>query len=226
MYKTQRDAILVILSGGMDSTTLLYRAIATFNEVEAISFNYGQRHKRELEVAEATCKLLGVNHKIVDVSVLRDVLGGSALTDDIAVPEGHYADDNMKVTVVPNRNSIFANIAAGYAISRKIPVLGLGVHRGDHHIYPDCRPVFVERLEALLEVANYDALTVWTPYLNDTKVDIVKDGLTLGVDYKLTHTCYNGREIACGRCGSCVERLEAFKENDATDPVAYESVKK
>lgn len=219
------EKTVVVLSGGMDSVTLLHRIVSEVGaeNTKAISFNYGQRHSRELEFARANTLKLGVEHKIVDISTINDLLGGSSLTDDIAVPHGHYADENMKKTVVPNRNSIMANIAIGYAVSLEFDRVALGVHAGDHAIYPDCRPEFIEALNNLAQIANYKAISIYAPYLNDTKVEIVKDGLSLGVDYGLTWTCYEGKIKACGKCGSCQERLEAFEINGKKDPLIYEA---
>lgn len=228
MNTIKTNGTVVVLSGGMDSTTVLYRALAEAKkaghegEVKAISFNYGQRHKKELEFAKRTCGLLGVEHKIIDLSPLQELLKGSALTDDIEVPEGHYEDESMKLTVVPNRNAIMANIAIGYAVALKYNTVALGVHSGDHAIYPDCRPVFVKALSVLADVANYEPVNIYTPYLDTDKEGILRDGFELGVDYGITWTCYAGREKACGKCGSCQERREAFKNIGQEDPLPYE----
>lgn len=217
---------VVVISGGMDSVTLLYKCLSEVegdvSKIKAISFNYGQRHRKELEKAAANCALLNIEHKIVDISNLQELLKGSALTDDIAVPEGHYAAENMKITVVPNRNAIMANIAIGYAISLGFDRVALGVHAGDHAIYPDCRPVFVKALAVLSDVANYDPIEIYTPFLYASKGDIVAEGLKLQVPYDQSWTCYRGEEFACGKCGSCVERVEAFVSNNAIDPVVYD----
>lgn len=210
---------IVVLSGGMDSTTLLYKLIAEGKEVKAISFNYGQKHVRELDVAAKTCAKLGVEHKIVDMTFLKSIVSNSALTSDIAVPEGHYEDESMKKTVVPNRNMIMASIAIGWAVNEDYDEVALGVHAGDHAIYPDCRPAFVEALSAISAVANFKAISIYTPYLLLDKGDIALDGKALGVDYSLTHTCYNGTEIPCGKCGACQERAEAFAKAEAIDPI-------
>ncbi len=217
---------VVVLSGGMDSTTVLAQCLSLYGapNVHAVSFNYGQRHVRELEMATTTCQRAEVEHVVLDIASVMRQLGGSALTEPgIAVPEGHYADPTMKKTVVPNRNMIFASIAAGYAVAVGASELWLGVHAGDHAIYPDCRPEFVAALEAVLAVANYSSVRIRAPYLYNTKTEILSAGMWLGVDYGLSWTCYNGREQACGRCGSCVERLEAFATLGMVDPLAYEA---
>lgn len=215
---------VIILSGGMDSTTLLYKLINEGKEVKAISFNYGQRHKLELEFAAKTCQILGIEHKIIDLAPLKELVSNSALTSDMAVPEGHYADENMKKTVVPNRNMIMASIAIGYAVNLDYDEVALGVHAGDHAIYPDCRPEFIEALNSIAQIANFKPISIYAPFLFMSKGDIAKVGKELGVDYGLTLTCYNGKEVACGKCGSCVERLEAMQEAGIIDPVEYESL--
>lgn len=215
---------VVVLSGGMDSVTLLYKVVSESYDprnVKALSFNYGQRHSKELDMAKATCAKLGVEHKIIDLTNLKELLSGSALTDNIEVPEGHYADENMKATVVPNRNSIMANIAIGWAVALGYDRVALGVHAGDHAIYPDCRPVFIKALSVLAEVANYKAIEIYTPFLYFSKGGIISAGKQFNVDYSLSWTCYKGGEKACGKCGSCVERREAFDVNGVEDPLEY-----
>jgi len=337
---------IVILSGGLDSTTLLYDVISQGYEVEAISFNYNQKHKCELEKASATCKKLNIPHKIANIEVLNDLVPSALTRSNWDIPEGHYEGENMKQTVVNNRNPVMANLALAYALSIKANKIFLGIHAGDHRIYEDCRE---QALNALNETAyiwssdnrgrltpnwiasffeaqgcfshnNYRQMVIPTviitqkdksllqeikkffyergsisqqksgcydyrlqhqdcrlvinlmktygfqtkhkkeqfnkwynqfhemferevetdnpaiggktyevqiitfeaPYLFKTKGDIVKKGLELGVDYSLTQTCYNGRERACGKCSSCQERLEAFTQNNAIDPIDYE----
>lgn len=217
------EHVVVIFSGGMDSFTVLNNAIEQGKKPLALSFNYGQRHKKELDYAAAACSMLGVPHKIVDISAINTLVGGSALTDDIDVPEGHYEQPSMQTTVVPNRNMILLSLAVGYAVSQNCEEVWYGAHSGDHAIYPDCRPEFVDRMNAVCEIANYEPVKIVTPYLNDSKIAILKDGLRMGLDYSKTWTCYNGREKACGKCGACQERLEAFSENGVSDPLAYEA---
>lgn len=216
------EKVVVIYSGGMDSFTVLNKALREGYEVYALSFNYGQRHVKELEVAKSVCESLGVNHKIVDISAINQLIGGSSLTDDIDVPEGHYEEESMKSTIVPNRNMILLSMAVGYAVSLKAGKVYYGAHSGDHAIYPDCRPEFVEKMDDVCRIANYDEVEIFCPYLSNTKIDILTDGLKMGLDYSQTWTCYNGRDKACGKCGACQERLEAFALNNATDPLAYE----
>jgi len=214
--------VVVIYSGGMDSFTVLHRALADGHEVYALSFNYGQKHKKELAYAANVCEKLGIPHKVVDITAINQLLAGSSLTDDIAIPEGDYEEASMKSTVVPNRNMILLSLAIGYAVSLDANAVYYGAHAGDHAIYPDCRPEFVEKMNAVSVVANYQPVAVYSPYLTVDKAAILADGLQLGLDYSQTWTCYNGREHACGRCGACSERLQAFAANHVTDPLTYE----
>ena len=216
------EKVVVIFSGGMDSFTVLNRALKDGKEVYALSFDYGQRHVKELVYAAKACGDLSVNHKVIDISAINQLLAGSSLTDDIDIPEGHYEAENMKSTVVPNRNMILLSLAVGYAVSVGASQVYYGAHSGDHAIYPDCRPEFVMKMNDVCQIANYEAVEIFSPYLNNTKTDILNDGLTMKLDYSKTWTCYNGREFACGKCGACQERLEAFSQNNTTDPLTYE----
>ncbi|WP_226596872.1 7-cyano-7-deazaguanine synthase QueC [Marinobacter nauticus] len=216
------DSVVVIYSGGMDSFTLLHLARARGLKVHALSFNYGQRHVRELDVAAAVCQAEGIPHKVIDIRAMSEVMSGSSLTSDIEVPEGHYEEDTMKATVVPNRNMILLSLATGYAVTTGAGAVWYGAHGGDHAIYPDCRPEFVEKMDAVCRVANYEPVGIEAPFMAMDKGQILAEGLKLGLDYSQTWTCYNGRDKACGRCGSCVERLEAFAANGVTDPLTYE----
>ncbi|MFN2362418.1 MAG: 7-cyano-7-deazaguanine synthase QueC [Marinobacter sp.] len=216
------DTVVVIYSGGMDSFTLLHLALARGYKVHALSFDYGQRHVRELDCAQRVCAELAIPHKVIDIRALAGVMAGSALTDDVAVPEGHYEEESMKATVVPNRNMILLSLATGYAVTAGAGAVWYGAHGGDHAIYPDCRPEFVEKMDAVCRVANYEPVGVEAPFMGSDKSAILAVGVKLGLDYSKTWTCYNGRDKACGRCGSCVERLEAFAGNGLTDPLPYE----
>jgi 7-cyano-7-deazaguanine synthase len=218
----QNNKVVVIYSGGMDSFTVLNKALQDGMEVFPLTFHYGQRHVKEIVFADAVCNRLNLAHEIVDISAINPLLQGSALTSDIDVPEGHYAQDSMKATVVPNRNMIMLSLAIGYAVSKGANKVYFGAHSGDHAIYPDCRPEFVEKMNAVAKIANYQPVEITTPYLNLDKGQILADGLKMGLDYSQTWTCYNGRDKACGKCGACVERLEAFANNGAIDPIVYE----
>ncbi len=214
--------VVVIFSGGMDSFTILHKAMSDGYTVFALTFNYGQRHVKEIEYASKVCHDLSVDHKIVDIRAVNQLLLGSSLTSDIDIPEGHYAGDNMKSTIVPNRNMILLSLAVGYAVSIGAEKVFYGAHAGDHAIYPDCRPEFVKKMNDVSAIANYESIEIVTPYLDFDKGDILADGIKLGIDYALTWTCYNGRDKACGQCGACYERLEAFKNNNVNDPIEYE----
>ena len=216
------NKVVVIYSGGMDSFTVLNRAIKDGKEVFALSFDYGQRHVKELKYAAKVCKRLNVAHKVIDISAINQLLAGSSLTDDIDIPEGHYEAENMKSTIVPNRNMILLSLAVGYAVSVEASQVYYGAHSGDHAIYPDCRPEFVSKMKDVCQIANYEAVEIFSPYLNVDKTAILTDGIAMSLDYSNTWTCYNGREKACGKCGACQERLEAFANNNITDPVPYE----
>ena len=214
--------VIAVVYGGMDSTVLLHHLVAEGHEVDALSIDYGQRHRRELECASAQAALLGVRHDVADLSTLRPLLGGSALTDtSVEVPEGHYAEDNMKATVVPNRNMILLAVAGGVAVARKADLLAYGAHAGDHTIYPDCRPEFALAFASTLALADWHPVALARPFVEKTKADIVALGHSLGVDFSQTWTCYKGGEIHCGECGTCVERREAFLVADVPDPTVY-----
>ncbi|WP_371379605.1 7-cyano-7-deazaguanine synthase QueC [Thalassotalea aquiviva] len=217
-----KEKVVVVYSGGMDSFTVLNRARKDGYDVYALSFDYGQRHSKELTFAKAVCDDLNIPHKIVDIRAINQLLAGSSLTDEIDIPEGHYEEESMKSTVVPNRNMILISLAVGYAVSIGAHKVYYGAHSGDHAIYPDCRPEFVEKMNDVCQIANYEAVEIYSPYLHDTKIDILTDGLNMGLDYSKSWTCYNGREKACGKCGACQERLEAFEKNKVTDPLPYE----
>lgn len=204
---------VVVLSGWMDSTTLLYKLLDQWKEVHAISFDYGQKHKKELEYAKATCDKVGCTHSIVDLSNITKLISNSSLTSDQEVPEWHYAEENMKKTVVPNRNMIMASIAIGYAVNIGASEVALWVHSGDHAIYPDCRPEFIDALNQVALISNFDPITIYAPYVSGIdKGDIVIEWLKYWVDYALTWTCYKWEWSPCGKCWSCMERLLAFKK--------------
>ena len=214
---------VIIYSGGMDSYTLLMHELLVNNkDLSALSFNYGQKHKKELTFAEAVCSEHSIPHQTADITGVNHLLI-SALTGEKDVPEGHYADESMRDTVVPNRNMIMLSIAAGYAISIGAEEVLYAAHSGDHAIYPDCRPEFVKEIHKVLQVANYEPINVLAPFLGKDKGDIAIIGRDLDLDYSNTWTCYKGEEKHCGKCGACVERLEAFEKAGIPDPVEYVS---
>jgi 7-cyano-7-deazaguanine synthase len=215
---------VVLLSGGMDSTTLLADRVANGDEVSALSVFYGQRHKKELERAKQIAAHYSVPHRVADLSSIQPLLGGSALTDpSIAVPHGHYAEDSMKITVVPNRNMIMLSVAIGWAVALEAEKVFFAAHAGDHSIYPDCRKEFVQAMSHVARIANYHSVVVWAPFLEMGKHDIAKLGHRLNVPWELTWSCYEGGRDHCGACGTCVERKEAFELAGIIDPTIYSS---
>lgn len=215
---------LVVCSGGMDSVTLAHKVSKEYTLDSLVSFDYGQRHQKELGYACKCADGLGVRHIVIDISAVGALLGGSALTDDIDVPDGHYAEDNMKVTVVPNRNAIMLSIAYGVAAARGCDAVAMAVHGGDHFIYPDCRPDFIKSFAAMQNHALEGVADVqlYTPFLSLSKAQIAAEGALLGVPFDQTWSCYKGGEHHCGRCGTCVERREAFDLAGVDDPTVYE----
>lgn len=214
--------VVVVYSGGMDSFTVLHKALHAGHEVYALSFNYGQKHSKELICAQEVTEEHSIPHKILDIQSISSLFTNSSLvSDQIDIPEGHYEANNMKSTVVPNRNMILLSLAIGYAINIEASEVWYGAHSGDHVIYPDCRPEFVEIMDKASKIANFEPVKVYAPYLNSDKIGILRDGLAMGLDYSKTWTCYKGLDKACGRCGSCVERLEAFSKNKIHDPINY-----
>lgn len=215
---------IVICSGGLDSVTLAHRTAAERRLVALLSFDYGQRHLKELESAAACARRLGVPHRVVDLRGVGAALSGSALTDDVDVPDGHYAEDTMKITIVPNRNAIMLAVAFGMAAAQKVGAVAAAVHGGDHFIYPDCRPGFIDAFQAMQTEAleGVAEVALWTPYVTGSKADIVADGARLAVPFAETWSCYKGGARHCGRCGTCVERREAFHLAGVDDPTAYD----
>ncbi len=189
-----------------------------------VSFDYGQRHRKELDYAALCAERLDVPHDIIDLRGIGAALTGSALTDDIDVPDGHYAEESMRITVVPNRNAIMLSVAFGVAAARGDQAVATAVHGGDHFIYPDCRPAFTESFEAMQRAAldGYAEVSLYTPFVHRTKADIVTEGARCGTPFELTWSCYKGGETHCGRCGTCVERREAFHLAGVADPTPYE----
>jgi 7-cyano-7-deazaguanine synthase len=219
---------LIIFSGGMDSATLLWKLLSEGNEVEAISFNYGQRHVAELIYAKDMIKYLqdqgyDIKHDIIDISSVFSHISSSSLTNpDIPVPKCHYTDAVAKVTVVPNRNQILLSIAVGIAASRGINKVLYAAHAGDWSVYPDCRTEFLDSLNETTRLSTlWHPVQIEAPFISLTKSDIVRIGLDLGVKYELTRSCYNSEEKPCGMCPTCIERIEAFTLNGVMDPSEY-----
>jgi 7-cyano-7-deazaguanine synthase len=214
---------IVICSGGLDSVTLAHKVAVENELVGLVSFDYGQRHKKELDFANQCADRLGTAHQLIDISHLGAMLGGSALTDDIAVPDGHYAEETMKITVVPNRNAIMLTIAFGLASAQGADAVAAAVHGGDHFIYPDCRPAFIEAFQTMQNCAldGQSTIKLYTPFVTISKADIVSIGKELVVPFEKTWSCYKGGATHCGRCGTCVERIEAFHLAHVDDPTKY-----
>ena len=205
-----KDSILV-LSGGMDSTTLLHDRKDQI--ALAVTFDYGSKHNaREIECAKKNCEMLGIEHIVIPLEFMGRYFKSSLLIGGEDIPEGHYADENMKSTVVPFRNGIMLAIAAGLAEGRGLKKVMLANHGGDHAIYPDCRPGFVDAMSQAIKEGTYDGVIIDAPYTNITKSDIARIGKRIGVDYDLTYSCYKGGEKHCGKCGTCVERMEALRD--------------
>ena len=216
---------VIMLSGGIDSTTLAYYLKDKKHDLHALSFYYGQKHHKEILVAEEMAKILQIPFKLVDIRNVGKLLKSSLTSKKEKVPEGHYAEKVMKSTVVPNRNMIMLSIAAGYAKSIKATTVAFAAHAGDHFIYPDCRPDFVTNMRlALASSFGYEKPfpELIAPFIALDKVDIVRLGTMLKVPFGLTWSCYKGLEKHCGKCGTCVERKEAFKLAGIKDLTEYE----
>ncbi|MCI6105317.1 MAG: 7-cyano-7-deazaguanine synthase QueC [Prevotella sp.] len=212
---------VIIVSGGMDSITLLYDHK---DEIAlGISFDYGSNHNaREIPFAKMHCERLGIKHITINLDFMHQYFKSSLLDGAEAIPEGHYADDNMKSTVVPFRNGIMLSIAIGIAESNNLDQVFIANHGGDHTIYPDCRPEFINAIDAAATAGTYNNVKVVAPYTKITKSDIARIGKKLGIDYTETWSCYKGSEVHCGKCGTCVERKEALAEAGIEDKTIYE----
>lgn len=216
------NGTIVVLSGGMDSAVLLAQRVAIGEPVKALSINYGQRHRRELEFAAQLAGYYHVEHQVADLRGLQPLLKGSSQSDpDVAVPKGHYAEESMKLTVVPNRNMLLLATAVAWAISSKFRAVAYAAHAGDHAIYPDCREEFVAHLAKAVELADWHVVALERPFVNWTKADIAAEGDRLKVPFDLTYSCYEGRIVHCGECGTCVERRMAFIAAGVSDPTQY-----
>ena len=215
-----KDSIIIV-SGGMDSVTLLY----DYKDRIAlgISFDYGSNHNaKEIPFAKLHCERLGIKHITIPLDFMHQYFKSSLLEGADAIPEGHYQDENMKSTVVPFRNGIMLAIAAGMAESNGLSHVMIANHGGDHAIYPDCRPEFISAMSNATEAGSYNGVTVLAPYTNITKGDIARRGKELGIDYNETWSCYKGGEKHCGKCGTCVERKEALHYAGIEDSTEYE----
>lgn len=217
-----RRADAVLLSGGLDSTTALALRHAAGTAALAVSVNYGQRHARELDAAAAIAARYDVDHTVIDLAGWGRMLSGSALTDpDVAVPHGHYADESMRATIVPNRNAVLLMAAAGVALAEGCDTVVTAVHAGDHPVYPDCRPAFITAAKAAMELGTDGKVTLDAPFVAMSKTAIAGLGAELSAPLGSTWSCYEGGQHHCGRCGTCVERREAFTDAGIPDPTVY-----
>lgn len=211
----------MVVSGGMDSTTMLYEYADRI--ALAVTFNYGSNHNaREIECSRYNCEKLGIELLVVDMPFIGKYFESSLLSGADSIPEGNYDDENMRSTVVPFRNGIMLSVAAGIAESRGLTKLMMANHGGDHAIYPDCRAGFVDAMSKAISEGTYDHITIDAPYTDITKTDIARRGAGLGIDYSHTYSCYKGGAKHCGRCGTCTERRQAFADAGIPDPTEYE----
>ena len=216
----KKDTV-IILSGGMDSVTLLYDQQARI--ALAVSFDYGSKHNaREIPFAKWHCQQLGIPHIVIPLDFMTKYFKSSLLEGGEEIPEGHYADENMKSTVVPFRNGIMLSIAVGIAESHDLRFVMMANHGGDHTIYPDCTPAFVDAFDEAAKAGTFVKVGLLSPFTNWKKADIARRGKELGIDYAKTWSCYKGGEKHCGKCGTCVERKEALAKAGVEDPTEYE----
>lgn len=214
-----KDSLLV-LSGGLDSVTMLYEYKERI--ALAVSFHYGSNHNdKEIDYACLHCQRLGIKHHVIRLSFVKELFNSSLLSGADAIPEGEYADNNMHSTVVPFRNGIMLSVAAGLAENDGLQYIMLANHSGDHAIYPDCRPEFVESMDKAVCAGTYNGVRLLTPYTHLTKADIARKGKSLGIDYSETWSCYKGGEYHCGVCGTCIERKQAMKDAGIDDKTIY-----
>ena len=215
-----KDSVIIV-SGGMDSITLLYERMEDI--ALAISFNYGSNHNnREIPFAQLHCQKLGIKHIVIPLSFMREYFKSSLLEGANSIPDGNYDDENMKSTVVPFRNGIMLAIACGIAESNGLEKVLIANHFGDHAIYPDCRKAFIAAMSEAIKNGTYNGIIIDAPYTDITKTDIARKGQQLGINYAETWSCYKGGNKHCGKCGTCSERKEAFKEAGIEDPTEYE----
>jgi len=219
MNGNKKNALLV-LSGGMDSVTLLYDRAEEI--ALAVSFDYGSNHNhKEIPFAKKHCEALDIPHVVIPLKFMAEHFESSLLSGADAIPEGHYADENMKSTVVPFRNGIMLSIAAGLAESKGLQKVMIANHFGDHEVYPDCRKEFVDNMSAAISSGTYANIFIDAPYTSISKADIARKGAALGIDYAQTWSCYKGLEKHCGKCGTCIERKEALAAAGITDNTEY-----
>jgi 7-cyano-7-deazaguanine synthase len=219
MSVINQQKTIVVLSGGLDSTTLLFHLRDAGHSLKALSVDYGQRHTRELEAAKGICELTNVEHRVVELSGLATIFGHNALTDSsVAVPHGEYDSSTMAVTTVPNRNMILLSIATGWAIASQFTAVAFGAHSGEYTPYPDCQPQFAAAMNCATHLCDENTIEVLAPFVHWNKAAIVKRGDELGVPFELTWSCYEGGERPCGKCSTCLDRRGAFSKAGLHDP--------
>ena len=212
---------LIVVSGGMDSVTLLYEYAECI--ALAVSFDYGANHNaKEIPFARLHCERLGIKHIVIPLAFMKEYFKSSLLSGGEAIPEGHYADENMKSTVVPFRNGIMLAIACGIAESNGLKQVLIANHGGDHAIYPDCRSEFIRSMDSAMRAGTYENIGILAPYTNISKTDIARRGKALHLNYAETWSCYKGGEKHSGKCGTCVERREALRDAQIDDTTEYE----
>jgi len=212
---------VVVLSGGMDSSVLAYWSKDQGDQVVAITVLYGQRHVKELDAARVICDRLGIKHEVADLGGAAQLFAGSALTGTGEVPHGHYADESMKKTVVPNRNMVLLSLGIALAVREKAQRVLYGAHSGDHAIYPDCRPEYFRAMGQAAMRCDWEPIHLEAPFMDRDKAAIASLGNMLKVPFQETWSCYEGGELHCGKCGTCVERREAFQLANVSDPTMY-----
>lgn len=215
------EKCVIILSGGVDSTTLTYDLLNQGYEIHPITYNYGQKQQPEISAAKATCKALNLDHMIFDLSSFSQTTPCALTSENIPIPQGYTYEEVMKSTVVASRNLVMLSIALSYAQSHHISEVYYGAQGGDYTIYPDCRPEFVSALNEVAKLSDHFRTSISAPYTKLTKTQVIEKGLSLDVDYSNTWSCYTKGPIPCGKCGACTERLQAFSENNAQDPLEY-----
>ena len=217
---------VVVLSGGLDSTTLLYHLRAEGHEVKALTINYSQRHAREIACAQKICAELGIEHRLVELPGLVSVLGNNALTNtNIDVPTGEYQNGTIQVTTVPNRNMIMLSVAIGWAASMDFNGVAFGAHTGEHTNYPDCKPPFADAMNVAAQVCDWNPIAVYSPFIDWSKGQIVARGIDLGVPFEKTWSCYEGGDEPCGKCSTCLDRKVAFELVSSDDPLLRQFIR-
>lgn len=216
--------VIILLSGGIDSTVTFYEALEKYEVMMTVSFDYGSKHNhKEIPFAKKHSEEAGIKHEVVDLGFVNKLFNSSLLQSGENIPEGYYEEESMKSTVVPFRNGIMLSIVAGIAESINANGIVIGAHSGDHAIYPDCREDFMQSMSGAIEKGTYEEVKLLRPFIDKRKEDIVARGHELGVDFSQTWSCYKGGNVHCGLCGTCIERKEAFKISGVEDPTIYEN---